>query len=184
MMLSEEQMRRRMRDGWHGGRIDGTVCGRGSTIASSINAMNWLPEICEKYNIKTICDAGAGDLHWMKHVKWKSDVDYTPYDLVPRHSDVIELDITTQNLPKCDLILCRFVLNHLCGHGEDQTRVMMALERFIRSGKYLAATNFRKRFNRNRQFVGLNLVEFLGEPIESIKDGHEDHCTLSLWELQ
>jgi len=180
-MLSDKAMRDRMKGGWHGGKGDGTVCGAGSTIGHSVNAIRWLPEICEKYDIQSVCDAGAGDLHWMKRVVW--DVDYKGFDLFPRHPDVQKLDITTQNMPECDLVLCRFVLNHLFGHDGDKTRIFMALERFKKVSKYLVATNFVKRHDKNREFCGLNLREELGEPLEVINDGHEPNCTLELWRL-
>jgi len=117
----------------------------------------------------------------MRHVEW--DVEYSAFDLFPRKPEVNKIDITTQNLPECDLILCRFVLNHLVGNRGDHTRVMMAIERFTKSGKYLAATNFENGKENKREFVRLDLTDYLGDPIESTNDGHESGCRLSLWRL-
>lgn len=182
MMLSDKDMRERMKKGWQGGKPDGTVCGQGSTMANTAIIRGWLPTIVDKYEIKKICDAGAGDMHWIKHVKW--DVDYKPYDLIPRSDEVKKIDITRRMLPKCDAILCRMVLNHLWGDNDDCTRVTMALEKFKKSARYLIATHFvHGGVQRVPQFARLDLTQWLGQPIEQCRDGHEPNCRLAIWEL-
>jgi len=182
-MLSDEEMRERMRKGWRGGLGDGTVCGGGSTLGNSRNVVEWLPDVCDRYGIESVCDAGAGDLHWVSRISW--NVDYQPFDLFPRRPEVTELDITAENLPDCDAILCRMVLNHLYGDEGDDTRIVMALERFRMSARYLMATSFHgNNICRDRQFVRLDLREYLGEPLEVIPDGHETGCYMGLWDLR
>lgn len=167
-----------MAKGWRGGLPDGTVCGQGSTLANTSAIRAWLPGVCERWEINSICDAGAGDLHWIQHVRW--DVDYKPFDLIPRHSDVAALDITTENMPPCDAILCRMVLNHL-----DDKRIEMALDRFRQSSALLLATHFEDGgVKRTRQFTRVDLTRWLGEPTESCPDGHEPNCRLGLWVLK
>lgn len=185
-MLSEKEMYNRMKKGWRGGKLDGTICGQGSTIRNTSSITRWLPQACERHGIETINDAGAGDLHWIGRVRW--DVDYTPYDLFPRHESVKKIDITTETMQPADAILCRMVLNHLVDgddgdDGEDVERVEMALERFAESAEYLFATNFRDGVNRTRQFRRLDLCGFLGEPLEQVADGQERGCVLALWKL-
>ena len=155
---------------WRGGLAEGTPCGEGSLMKNAKVISSWLPDICNRFNIKTVCDAGAGDMHWIKHVDW--DVDYKPYDLIPRSKDVAKLDITIESMPKCDAILCRMVFNHL-----DDDRIKMALDLF--DAKYLIATQFQ---SGDREFQK-DLRPWLGDPIEMSIDGHEDNCYLAIWEI-
>ena len=174
-MLSDKEMHDRMARGWRGGRANGTKCGQGSTRANTSAISRWLPDICQRFGIQSVCDAGAGDLHWVRWVDW--DVEYKPFDLIPMSHDVKRLDITTEALPKCDAILCRMVLNHLC---DDRTA--MAIKLFRQSATYLIATQFvGDKVRRTRQFARLDLCGYLGEPIEMSIDGHEQDCRLALW---
>jgi hypothetical protein len=176
-MLTDEEMHTRMANGWRAGQPF-TVCGNGSLPDATAIIRGWLPNVCMRRGILTICDAGAGDLQWMDGMVW--DVEYRPFDLIPRHPDVRRLDITAEPLPTCDAILCRMVLNHL-----DDERVGMALALFRRSSRYLFATQFNGEDlpQRSPQFMRLDLRKWLGEPIESCRDGREDACRLALWEL-
>lgn len=172
-MLSDKAMKDRMK-GWSSGCHDGTVCGLASTIQHTGIIRGWLPQMVEQYKIKSVCDAGAGDMHWITHVDWQ--VKYKPYDLIPRHPDVTKIDITKKQMKKSDAILCRMVLNHL-----DQERVEMALENFRETTKYLFATHFLDGLKTN--FMWLDLEAILGEPLEMCRDGHHDNCRLALWKL-
>jgi hypothetical protein len=179
-MLTDEEMHERMHKGWRAG-LPHTVCGNGSLAAHTKNVRGWLPLMVDRYKIATVCDAGAGDLTWMRGMTW--DVQYSPFDLIPRHPHIGKCDITTEALPKCDLILCRMVLNHL-----DETRIVMALNRFRESGVYLAATQFdREDWKQGTsQFRRLDLRKApygLGKPLDSIQDGSEEICSLAIWKL-
>ena len=177
MSQSDKELKAMCERGWRGGLSDGTECGRSSRVEYARTIMGWLPDICAEYRIKSICDAGAGDMHWIKLVSWP--VDYQGFDLVPRHKDVKRLDITKKALPKCDAILCRMVLNHL-----DKERITKAIKLFKKSGKYLIATHFvGDNINRNREFTRLDLTEWLGKPLAVCEDGHEDNCRLAIWSL-
>lgn len=175
-MLSDEAMRERMQNGWRGGLQDGTACGLSSTLENTKAIREWLPGLVEKYAIATACDAGAGDLHWIKYVQWQ--VEYRAFDLISRHKSIRQLDITTQPLPQCDLILCRAVLNHL-----DTDRIVMALEWFRQSGQYLLATQFNAVPAIASQFCRLDLRPWLGEPLEQHDDTCGKHAKLALWRL-
>ena len=176
-MLSHNDMYARMKRAWRGSNRDGTLCGQGSTRANTRIISNWLPVLCKEFDIHSVCDAGAGDLHWISHVEW--DVDYQAFDLIPRSHSIGKLDITKRALPKCDAILCRMVLNHL-----DSKRIDMALTLFRKSAPYLIATHFvGGGIQRTTQFMRLDLTEILGEPISMSRDGHEENCRLALWEL-
>ena len=109
-------------------------CGRGSCFENTKQTRTLLEKITKDYNIKTVSDAGAGDLSWVHHTKW--NVEYTPYDIRKWHPTVIKFDITKDVLPKTDLIICRHVLNHLEPILQNE-----AVERFFESGsKYLFLT--------------------------------------------
>lgn len=179
-MLSDKEMHDRMVKGWRGGLGEGTRCGQGSLSVNTRVISSWLPKICAKYGIQSVCDAGAGDMCWVKDLTW--DVDYKPFDLIPLDDSIQKLDITTEAMPECDAILCRLVLNHLVSMPDD-ARVTMAIEQFRLSAKYLIATHFAGGADRKRGFSRLDLTKWLGEPLEMSRDGHEDHCYLAIWEL-
>jgi hypothetical protein len=179
-MLSDLEMRERMINGWHMGRPE-TICGNGSLRKYSEKSRVWLPKVCAEYGIGKVCDAGAGDLWYVRGIEW--DVEYRPFDLIARDPSVIERDVTRKALPKCDAILCRMVLNHL-----DEERILMALALFRRSARYLIATQFNGENlpKRSPQFTRLDLCHApydLGAPLASVQDGTELVCSLALWKL-
>lgn len=182
-MLSDSDMHARMAKGWRAGLSDGTVCGNGSTLAHTINIRTWLPQIVDEYDFTTINDAGAGDLHWIRKVQWGRPIAYRAFDLIPRKDSIEKIDITREEMPKCDAIICRMVLNHL-----DEPRILMALDLFRKSAKYMIATQFdgEKLPQRSPQFTRLDLRGApykLGEPLDSVQDGSEQICSLALWKL-
>ena len=135
--------------GW---RSTETPCGAGSELRNTTNVRSSLLEIVKKYKVKTVVDAGAGDLNWMKHMEW--DVQYQGYDLYPRHESVIQFDLTKETLPKSDLILCRHVLNHL-----SPDYAQKCIDNFSKSeSKYLAVTNC-DRQRKMWQITGLEQID-------------------------
>lgn len=182
-MLSDADMHERMAKGWRMGLPDGTVCGNGSTMANTANVRAWLPQIVDEYDFTTINDAGAGDLHWVRKVQWGRPIAYRAFDLIPRVASVAALDITRDVMPPCDAILCRMVLNHL-----DEPRILLALELFRCSARYLIATQFdgENLPKRSPQFTRLDLrgePYGLGKPLDSVQDAIEPACSLALWRL-
>ena len=128
-------------------------CGRGSVFELTTKTRMLLEDIVSKYEIKTVSDAGAGDLSWVHATNW--DIEYTPYDIRKWHPDVTQLDITKEVLPRTDLIVCRHVLNHI-----PHELQLEAIDRFRESGStYLFMTH------------GNNPIEEpaydLGEPLET-----------------
>ena len=175
MNLSDAEMFERMEEGWRSG-LPRTVCGGGSLPLFTENARRVLPLWCARYDIESVCDAGAGDMAWREGMLW--NIDYTAYDLIPRHPSVQRWDITAEPLPRVDLILCRMVLNHI------QPRVPQTLALFKQSAHYLAATQYGDDApQRSKQFYRLDLRKWLGEPIEVVQDGPEDFGQLALWRL-
>ncbi len=156
--MTRQRMDAKMRDGW---KSEETPCGRGSEYDMTSLVRRALPAIVESYDIETITDAGAGDLNWINHVDWFGPVSYYAYDLVPRHSDVEEWDITYKILPERDLIICRHVLNHL-----SVRLAFNALCAFRASGsRWLLITNCKNQWDYWDRY-GLQL----SPPIDSFKD--------------
>jgi hypothetical protein len=173
-MLSDEAMLKRMAKGWRGGKPE-TICGNGSTLRSTDNIRRWLPSVVKRYGIMTLNDAGAGDMNWIRQIKW--DVEYRPFDLVPRAETVTKLDITNEAMPLADGLLCRHVLNHL-----DAPRIEAALALFRKSSRYLIATQF-DWYDGNKEFTRLDLRAYLWDYIESVNDGGADGCKLAIWSI-
>ena len=129
-------------------------CGHGSVYGNTAHTRDLLSRIARKYSIKTVSDAGAGDLSWVGATDW--NVQYTPYDIRKWHPDIIEFDITKDVLPKTDLIICRHVLNHLTPELSQEAR-----DRFQESGStYLFMTCTK---------IGY-IVDQWGYPLEFEKD--------------
>ena len=186
-MLSDKQMLERMQNGWKAGQPF-TVCGNGSTLESTANIRRWLPVLISRKGWTKVVNAGAGDLKWWKAMPWISTFNAYHYDLIPRADGVIKADITKDELPECDVIICRMVLNHLVNvnkAGErNEKRIEMALENFKKSTDYLIATHFvGGGIQREAQFARLDLEQYLGEPMEMVEDGHEPNCRLALWKI-
>jgi hypothetical protein len=162
-----------MEGGWKAG-LPYTKCGNGTLPKHSKNVYPALKSWIEKYGIKSVNDAGAGDKRLVPPVD-----EYRAFDLFPRLPHVREWDITAVAMPPCDLIVCRMVLNHV------QERVEQTIPLLRQSGKYLAATQFDgdKLPQRSKQFKRLDLRKWLGEPLESVHDGHEPECRFALWSL-
>jgi hypothetical protein len=180
-MWTDAELEARMKRGWAGGLGEGTPCGNGSLLRKTASVRWSLPLLMQQYGIKSVCDAGAGDMHWAQDIF--DGVDYRPFDLVPRSAAVTNIDISKTALPPCDAIICRLVLIHL-----DPKRVQQALKLFAQSAKYLFATQYElpNVFNSARQFnrVNLSIAPYdLGEPMERIPDIDEAQCSLAMWRL-
>ena len=139
------------------------VCGSGSVFENTEGTRKLLASLTAKYNIRSISDAGAGDLSWIHATEWPHEVEYRAYDIFPRHEDVNEFDITSQVLPKADLILCRHVLNHLFRWPD---RCQQAMKNFVDSGStYLLATHVTEQATEYNKMWGEPLQttsEFIG----------------------
>ncbi len=121
-----------------------TRSGNGSSLIGTTALRAWLTATLQTLGIRTLADAGCGDLNWMKELTGSLRF-YFAYDIVPelvnelrsRFQDrpnhfFTEADMVTTLLPECDAILCRDCLSHLT---PDAT--LMALKRFRRSGSRL-----------------------------------------------
>ncbi len=130
---------------------DGTesASGVGSTLVATETLRCLLPAILKALDVQVLLDAGCGDLNWIKriplHIEHYIGVDIVE-DLIQKNTNTYPydwvqflcLDITHDNLPASDLILCRDCLQHLS--FED---IKSAINNFKKSGAtYLLATTY------------------------------------------
>jgi 2-polyprenyl-3-methyl-5-hydroxy-6-metoxy-1,4-benzoquinol methylase len=123
-----------------------SVSGRGSTLARTKIIMSQLPLLLQELQAETLLDAACGDLNWMRYVDL-GKVKYTGVDVVP---DLIQrnrtlygelrtfalLDITSDELPQSDVVLCRDCFIHL-----SYRSIRAALKNFKKTNaKYLLCT--------------------------------------------
>lgn len=174
---------RRFTPGWAGGMKDGTICGSGSTTKYTESVRKFIQTVIQKYNIKSISDAGCGDRHWIKLLDFSS-IEYKGYDIIPRDKDVIFFDITSQILPQTDLIINRDVIWHL-----NEQMIASMINNFKKSNsKYLLINYFKHVDNSilKGQFRRVSLMKepyFFPEPIEEILENSSDKRFIGLWDL-
>lgn len=171
--MSPEDMHHKMEPGvgWTARGQKGK-CGIGSEMANTTAIRHILPEIMREHELISIADVGAGDRHWMRHVNFPSPMSYDAFDLIPRHKIVTQLDCTKQSLPQgYDVILCRFVLNHLSPRlARDTIRLFQGT-----GSRYLLMTNC----DNQRQYWtqhGLWPLQVGGDP--------EVHSDWGKWDLE
>jgi SAM-dependent methyltransferase len=126
-----------------------SLSGSGSYAAHTKRIRRALPEMWKKYRIKTVLDAPCGDFNYMKRVD-KTGIEYTGCDIVDsvvennvklysgQNVKFCKLDITKDDLPKVDMIICKDCLQHL-----SHENVHKALDNFKKSGStYLLVTSY------------------------------------------
>lgn len=101
-----------------------TVSGRGSTLERTKTLTSRLPTLLEELGAETLLDAACGDFNWMRYIDL-GNVRYIGIDivedLISRNRRLYErerrtfaaLDITKDDLPQADVIMCRDCLIHL-----------------------------------------------------------------------
>jgi hypothetical protein len=127
-----------------------SVSGPGSTVARGMDFQEELLSLLDAWNVRSLLDAPCGDFNWMRHLLARRDLAYTGVDivapLIAANSNTyttssrrfICADMTRDDLPKADLILCRDALVHL-----SFADAHAAIQNFRRSGSsYLLATTF------------------------------------------
>jgi hypothetical protein len=96
--------------------------------------------LLQAHNIRSVLDAPCGDFNWMQQVRF--DGQYTGCDIVEdlvaenqrlhgtERRSFRRLDICQDELPQCDLVLCRECLNHIS--FDEIARAVQNLERAAR----------------------------------------------------
>lgn len=128
-----------------------TISGRGSELRQTEAVRAGLAHILAAYRIRTVVDAGCGDLNWIRHVAGFERLDsYLGVDIVAeligdcqsRYGSARiafkRADLTREDMPTADLIICRDFLVHL-----TIGQVLTVLSSIVRSGSgYLLATTY------------------------------------------
>lgn len=173
--------------------------GTGSELAATASLRSYLPELFKRLNVKTFLDAPCGDWNWMRHVELTS-VDYIGADVV---AEVIGdnqarymrpgvhfmvADLTKDDLPRADLILCRDCWVHLSFQD-----ISAILENFRRSGAAWLLVSNSPYVDRNLdqitglkwRYLNLHSAPFhFPPPLERRKDHYpEVPFEITLWRI-
>ena len=121
--------------------------GGGSKLENVEEYVDVLQKYIDKPEVKTVLDLGCGDWQFSKFLDLSS-VSYLGVDVVESviesnstsysasNIKFISRDITTYEVPKADLIICKDVLQHLCNKD-----VITILVKIITSSKFSLITN-------------------------------------------
>lgn len=174
-----------------------TLSGPGSTLENTATLRRTLPLLVEKYGFRRLVDAPCGDFNWMQSTVHIFD-EYIGVDIVP---DLVAAnqrqfggprvrfecaDITRDELPACDVILCRDCFIHL-----PSWLIRDALQTFRRTGAtYLLLssdphdTPYVETPTGGLRSINFQLPPFnFPNPVEVIvEDGYVDR-TVCLWRL-
>lgn len=123
--------------------------GPGSDLKHTRYVREFLQELIQGADIKTILDIPCGDWNWMKEVDLES-VHYMGADIVPeiirenqikyasKNVEFRVMDICNSELPKVDLLMCRDCLVHLSLHDISQALSMIRKS----ESRYLLLTSY------------------------------------------
>ena len=156
--------------------------GAGSFLKNTKNVRNDLPDLLNKYDIKSMLDIPCGDMNWIS--KLNLNIDYVGADIVPeliaenkRNYPSIQfkvLDIVNDKLPKMDVLLCRDCFVHL-----PLEYVKLAISNIRKAGiKYMLVTSFPIEFNKNISLgrwrpLNMQIEPFNLEAIEIIQENEK-----------
>ena len=175
-----------------------SVSGRGSTLARTDIIRIALPALLESVGAKSLLDAPCGDFNWMRHVDLRS-VEYLGADvvreLIARNQQMyggkgrnfVVSDITSDDLPKADVILCRDCFIHL---SFKHTRTAIANFKRSSSTFLLATTHTTVRKNTDIESGGWRSVNLqlppynFPAPLQLITENPELGKSLGMWRLE
>ncbi len=161
--------------------------GNGSTLEATAPLRRALPDIFERYKVKTFLDAPCGDWTWMQEMDL-TGLSYIGGDISlevvqsvqEKHAapgrEFVHLDVTSDPLPRVDLMMCRDCLFHL-----KWWLRWAFFENFVRSETpYLLTTMhyvpINERLKNNAGFKRFNpcVAPFnFSDPIETIEETGE-----------
>ena len=178
--------------------------GSGSNLRQTKVILKSLPNLINKYKIKSFLDIPCGDFYWMKEFNFK-DLKYIGADIVreiidnnnsnysKKNINFLNLNLISDDLPYADLLFCRDCLVHFS--FEDIFKALKNIQKT--KCKYFMTTNFYSReINENiptGSWRTINLCKppfNFPEPSETIIE----NCTesenifsdkvLSLWDIK
>jgi SAM-dependent methyltransferase len=180
-----------------------SASGPGSNLARTTKLRSELPPLLEEIGARTLLDAPCGDFNWMKDtildVEQYIGVDIIR-DLVSRNQDLyandrtqfLFLDLTRDELPRVDVILCRDCFIHF-----SYRHIAAAVKNFKRSRSTYLLTNTYPGWQNNTNIrtgdfrhINLMLPPFnfpspLRQINEKLPEEQADFFgkTLALWKL-
>lgn len=175
-----------------------SVSGRGSTHARTVVIRRELRALLASVGAKSLLDAPCGDFNWMQHVDL-GEVEYLGADVVRQliarnrlmyggvGRDFVVLDITRDEVPRADVILCRDCFIHL-----SSNHIRGAITNFKKSNStfLLATTHTTVCENTDiasgeGRYVNLQLPPYnFPEPLRLITESHELGKSLGMWRLE
>lgn len=175
-----------------------SVSGRGSTLGRTEVIRRELPQLLGSVGARSLLDAPCGDFNWMRYVAL-GDIAYIGADVVPeliaRNRDLQSapgrvftvLNITRDELPKVDVILCRDCLIHF-----SYQDINAAIANFKRSNSRFLLATTHVEVNENTDIetggwrsVNLQLPPFNFPPPERlVMEDPELGKGLGLWRLE
>ena len=146
-----------------------SVSGPGSSLTRTAKLRGELPELLQEIGARTVLDAPCGDFNWMKDTDLGVE-QYTGADIIPdliTHNQesygnetrrFLLLDLTRDQLPRVDVILCRDCLIHF-----SYRHISAAIRNFKGSGSTYLLTNSYPAWSHNQNirtgdFRPLNLT--------------------------
>lgn len=180
-----------------------SVSGPGSTFNSTIKLRNELPLLLAELGAKSLLDAPCGDFNWIKETDLRLE-QYTGVDVV---ADIVDRnqklygnerttflvrDLTRDELPRADVILCRDCFIHL-----SYRHIAAAIKNFKRSRSAYLLTNTYPLFrsNKNIKTGDFRPINLMLPPFDFPTSIHQIHeklpeqqteffgKTLELWRL-
>jgi len=180
-----------------------SASGPGSTVNSTTKLRSELPLLLAELGAKTLLDAPCGDFNWIKeidlHLEQYTGVDVVA-DVIARNRNLygnerttfLVRDLTRDELPCVDVILCRDCFIHL-----SYRHIEAAIKNFKRSKSTYLLTNTYPQWHSNKnintgefRFINLMLSPFDFPPsIRQINEKFPEQQTeffgktLELWRL-
>lgn len=180
-----------------------SVSGPGSNLARTAKLRGELPALLQEIGARTLLDAPCGDFNWMKDtalgVEQYIGADVIP-ELIARNQSLygnertrfVFLDLTSDELPRVDVILCRDCFIHF-----SNRHIAAAIRNFKRSRSTYLLTNTYPDWTKNEnirtgdfRYLNLLLPPFnFPPPLTQIDEKLPEERakffgkTLALWKL-
>lgn len=134
---------------WNWTGKEESLSGPGSSLAQTETIRRELVKLFLEFEIKSILDIPCGDFNWMQHVV-HPELTYIGADIVEKLIEInkekytasniqfLQMDLTKDSLPYCDLVICRDCLAHF-----SFSDIQKALKNIKASGcHYLLTSSF------------------------------------------